>query len=479
MGRPVVGGLGGLVDRSMAANALQTAQLPNLQFPWLRHRIPSIARRKPLGNRAARMRLCIFEDYGVAGLEPAALTRPAFELRCGVTTLFEKLVRTFRHKTVGALVRPHVARIASRAQPHVVVNESAWVQAGPTVLVNSRWLPPRRFQLTRVDGSAVALVGDAIAYAVLMASDLADCTPQNVEACLAAWHARLPNRPAGGRLARYLWDLVEWNGEEIAADFPHLNHDEMDGWPTTLTLLGPSDALWIADTARVDPFVMADTTNGPVVIDHDAVITSFTRLEGPCYSGPRSQVFTANIRAGTTIGPNCRVGGEVSASVLLGNSNKSHEGYLGHSYVGEWVNLGAGTHASDLRNDYSSVRVMVAGRSVATGLTKVGALIGDHVKAGVGCRLNAGSHIGPFAQLLPCGPLLPKYVPGFCIVDHGRVIACTDPQSLFDAAERVTARRGEEFTESHRALYKGLYDRGAIHRRTAVHEAELRRLRHG
>jgi len=425
------------------------------------------------------MRLCIFEDAGVAGLEPIALVRPAFDLRCGTATLFDKHVRTFRHRAVGALVRPHVARVAARARPHVVVNESSWVQAEPTILVNARWLPPRRFQLTRAEGPWVAVLGDTIAYAVLPPNHLVDCTPQNVDACLAAWRSRLPGRPAGGRLARYLWDLVEWNGDEIAADFPHLGHDDMDGWPTTLTLVGPSDALWVADTARVDPFVVADTTSGPVVIDHDAVVTSFTRLEGPCYIGQRSQVFAANVRAGTTIGPNCRVGGEISASILIGNSNKSHEGYLGHSYVGEWVNLGAGTHVSDLRNDYATVRVTVGGRPADTRLTKVGAFIGDHVKAAVGCRLNAGSHIGPFAQLLPCGPFLPKYVPSFCIVDHGRVIACQDPQALFDAAVRVTGRRGEEFTDAHRALYKGLYDRAATHRRTAIHEAELRRLRHG
>jgi hypothetical protein len=134
---------------------------------------------------------------------------------------------------------------------------------------------------------------------------------------------------------------------------------------------------------------------------------------------------------------------------------------------------------SDLRNDYASVRVTLDGRVIDTGRTKAGAYMGDHVKAGVGCQLNVGSVIGPFAQLLPCGALLPKNVPGFCTVDHGRVIDCPDPQPLFDAAERVTGRRGEEFTAAHRAVYKALFDRGARQRRTAVHEAELRRLRRG
>jgi UDP-N-acetylglucosamine diphosphorylase/glucosamine-1-phosphate N-acetyltransferase len=424
------------------------------------------------------MRLCTFEDARVAGLEPLAAARPAFDLRCGLTTLLEKHLRAIRPTAVGALVRPYLARLAAHDHPHYRVNESDWLAAGPAVLVNARWLPPPRFQFP-ADGPFVAVLGEDVAYAVLAPEDLIDVTPHDLDECLDRWRSRLYTRTGVGRLAAHLWDLVEWNGEEIAADFAHLRRGEVTGWPSTLTLIGPSDALWVHETARVDPFVVADTTGGPVVIDRDAVVTSFTRLEGPCHVGPRTQMFAANVRAGTSLGPNCRVGGEVSASVLLANSNKSHEGYLGHSYVGEWVNLGAGTHTSDLRNDYDTVRVTLDGRPVDSGRRKVGSFLGDHVKAGVGCKLNAGSMVGPFAQLLPGGPLLPKFVPGFCTVDHGRVIDCPDPRPHFEGADRVTGRRGEEFTATHRAVYKGLFDRGASQRRAAVHEAELRRLRRG
>jgi len=422
------------------------------------------------------MRLCTFEDARVGGLEPLVAARPAFDLRCGLTTLLEKHLRAVRPTAVGALVRPYLARLATLDHPHYRVNESDWLAAGPAVLVNARWLPPVRFQLP-TDGPFVAVVGDEVAYAVLAPDDLVDATPHNLDECLDGWRTRLYTRPAAGRLARHLWDLVGWNGEEIAVDFAHLDRGPVNGRPSTLTLVGPSDALWVHETARVDPFVVADTSNGPVVIDRDAVVTSFTRLEGPCHVGPRTQVYGANVRAGTSLGPNCRVGGEVSASVLIAHSNKAHVGYLGHSYVGEWVSLGAGTHASDLRNDYDTARVTLDGQTFDTGQTKVGAFIGDHVKAAVGCKLDAGSAIGPFAELLPDGPLSPKHVPAFCMVDRGHLIDCPDPQPLFDAAERVTGRRGEEFTDTHRSVYKGLFDRGASQRRTAVHDAEQRRLR--
>jgi UDP-N-acetylglucosamine diphosphorylase/glucosamine-1-phosphate N-acetyltransferase len=425
------------------------------------------------------MRLCTFEDARVGGLEPAALGRPAFGLRCGLTTLLDKQLRTVRATEAAAFVRPAIARVAAQDHPHVVVNESAWLADGPVFLANARWLPPRRFPVPTLDDPFVATVGDSVAYAVVPPSELATFTPLNVDACLDAWRKRLLNGPAAGRLAEHLWDLVDWNGEEIATDYATLGRDEVGGRPGTLALVGPSAGLWVHETARVDPFVVADTTNGPVVIDRDAVVTSFTRLEGPCHVGPRTEVFAANVRAGTSLGPNCRVGGEVSATIVLGHSNKSHGGYLGHSYVGEWVTVGAGTHVSDLRNDYRDVWMTVSARLVDSKRTKVGVYLGDHAKLGVGCRVSAGTHVGPFGQLLPSGALLPRYVPAFCTADQGRLIDCPDPQPLFDAAVRITARRGAEFTAAHRALYKGLFDRSAAHRRLAIHEEELRRLRRG
>src|SRR6185369_7054341 len=128
-------------------------------------------------------------------------------------------------------------------------------------------------------------------------------------------------------------------------------------------VVGPPERLQVDATAQLDPLIVADTTCGPVVIDREAVVTAFTRLEGPCYIGPRTQIHAAKIRGGTTIGPNCRVGGEVEASIIQGYSNKYHDGFLGHAYIGEWVNLGAITSNSDLKNDYSEVSISLDGHT--------------------------------------------------------------------------------------------------------------------
>ena len=119
-------------------------------------------------------------------------------------------------------------------------------------------------------------------------------------------------------------------------------------------------------------------------------------LHRPRHAGPGGK-----IRAGTTLGPDCRIGGEVEASIVQGHSNKYHDGFLGHAYVGEWVNLGAGTQNSDLRNDYGEVTVTVNGRLVRTGQTKVGCFLGDHTKTGLGTLLNTGTSVGVFCNLLP------------------------------------------------------------------------------
>src|SRR4029077_11502764 len=141
--------------------------------------------------------------------------------------------------------------------------------------------------------------------------------------------------------------------------------------------------LVVAEGALLEPFVTADTRQGPVLIERGAAIQSFSRLEGPCYIGTESWIMGAKLRGGT-IGPKCRIGGEVEASIVQGQSNKYHDGFLGHSYIGQWVNLAAGTQTSDLRNDYGPIRVTVAGQRIATGRTKVGSFIGDHSKTGLG-----------------------------------------------------------------------------------------------
>src|SRR5262245_22748667 len=423
------------------------------------------------------MRVCLYEDRRALDLEPLTLTRPAFELLCGCVSLAEKQFRAFPHADRGAVVRPHLSELTRQTHPSLRVNDPAWLSSGAVVLVNARWLPPAPPHLPEPDGPCVGLCDDQIAYAALSAEQAATLDAHSLDEGLARFRRVLPAREAHGSIVGSLWELVDHNGGQV----------ELDAWlsaPTRprredvpLSLVGPGDHLWIDPAARIEPQVVADVSGGPVVIDRGAVVTAFTRLEGPCYVGPGTHVLGARVRAGTSLGPSCRVGGEVEASVILGHSNKYHDGFLGHAYVGEWVNLGAGTSNSDLRNDYGEVTVSVRGERVRTGRHKVGCFLGDHTKSGLGTLLNTGTSAGAFCNLLPTGGLLPKHVPSFASVWNGSLVENGDLDSLWTTAEVVMRRRGRELTEAHRDVYRRVYEQTAAARRAAIREAEARRLR--
>lgn len=423
------------------------------------------------------MRVCLFEDGHVGDLDPLTLTRPAFDLLCGLASLARKQCGYFApDPKTGFLVRAHLEATQREKHPACAVNDARWLQSGTMVLVNGRWLPPTG-PAPDYPALGVGLVGDEVAYAVVGPEQLAGCSPETIDDCLYRWKQSLPHRPAGGMLFRHLWEIVDQNGPQITADFAARADKLAAGVGPGLAVVGPRERVRIDPTATVDPMVVVDTTGGPVVIDAGAVIGAFTRIEGPCYVGPHTHLLGAKLRAGTTLGPACRIGGEVEASIIQGYSNKYHEGFLGHSYVGEWVNLGAGTHNSDLRNDYGPVTVTVAGRRVQTSRAKVGCYLGDHTKSGLGSLLNTGTSVGAFCGLLPCGGFLPKYVPSFCDVWNGRLVENDGPTSLLDTAAKVMSRRGLTLTESRAELYRRVATATAAERHQAVRESEQRRLR--
>ena len=202
-----------------------------------------------------------------------------------------------------------------------------------------------------------------------------------------------------------------------------------------------------------------------------SLIQPFTRVEGPCSIGAETQLFRGNIRESVSIGPNCRIGGEVEASIVHGHSNKYHEGFLGHAYIGEWVNLGAITSNSDLRNDYGEVSVPLQGDPVKTGQTKVGCFIGDHTRTGMGSMLNTGTSIGVMCNVLPAGLLLPKHVPSFMAVMYGRVGPGFSLDQMFATARIVMGRRGKTFTEDEEQLYLQLFEQTRLERERAFYRA--------
>ena len=415
------------------------------------------------------MRLCIFEDHDVSLLEPLTLTRPAFDLWCGAMALWRRQLRATAAKEIGVLVRPALADLCRLEHADFAVNDSAWLQAGPAILINSRWLPDHA--IDDVQSPRVGMVDDQVAFVVLPHAAVLESIDNDIE----SFKQTLPHCPAGGVMIDYSWDLVKNNARMLSGDSAWFAR-EIPLQQSNATVVGPRESLRVHAEAAIEPFVVADTRNGPVLIDRGAVVQSFSRLEGPCYIGPDSWVVGAKLR-GSTIGPYCRVGGEVEASILQGYSNKYHDGFLGHSYLGEWVNLGAGTQVSDLRNDYNPIRVFIGGQRVNTGLTKVGVFLGDHTKTGLGTLLNSGTVTGAFCNLLPSGSFLPPVVPSFCTVRYGQLQERSDLRQILNTAATVARRRGRELTGSHVDFFFDLFDETAAQRNKAIREYELRRWR--
>ena len=331
------------------------------------------------------------------------------------------------------------------------------------------------------DAGRVRALGRACAMVSLRAPGSGRMTcvtlePLGVESWFEHMTAKHGGVDVGGEWIDRPWDLVSKNGEHLRRDFAAAGKVGVSNRHLAkLALVGPVDRLSIHETARIDPYTVFDTTNGPIILGPNVWVQPFTRIEGPCSIGADSQLFRANLRGCVTIGPNCRIGGEVEAAIVHGQSNKYHEGFLGHAYVGEWVNLGAITSNSDLRNDYGEVHVPLQGDPVPTGQAKVGCFIGDHTRTGMGSMLNTGTAIGVMCNVLPAGILLPKHVPSFTAVSYGRVAPGFPLDKMFETARTVMGRRGKIFGEAEEQLYTTLYEQTRLERERAFHRNAHRR----
>ena len=172
----------------------------------------------------------------------------------------------------------------------------------------------------------------------------------------------------------------------------------------------------------LSPGCVLDASKGPIAIGERATIGANAVIQGPCWIGPGANLAPLSmIRPGASIGAMCKVGGEISASIFLGYSNKSHEGFLGHSYIGKWVNLGAGTTTSNLKNTYGPITLKRGSREMSTGRRLLGALLGDHSKTAILTRLMGGSYIG-YCTMLAGSTAAPRFVPSFTFwTDKGAV----------------------------------------------------------
>ena len=402
----------------------------------------------------------IFEDDCFGKFYPLTLTRPVYDLRCGIFSLAEKVGR--RLKAVGGASGLHFhGRADLLSSAHATVASYAGLVRGHDVVtfVNAR-LIVREELLSAIDldwaGKYVASGVTAIANVpgpVAAGFDKYLGRPIEEES-----FAALPTRESAALVADYPWDLVNRNGEEIRRDFGLL--DEGTVRPALFPgahFINESDVK-VAGDVSISPGAVIDASGGPVNIGKGARIMANATLTGPVHVGTRSVIRAgASICPGTSIGPVSKIGGEVAQSIVQGYSNKQHGGFLGHSYLGEWVNIGAGTNTSDMKNNYSTVRVPFPGRVVDSGEMFVGLLMGDHSKSGIGTIFNSGTSVGVCCNVFGAG-YPPKGIPSF-VWGCGSEFAEHKFESAVETARRVMERRGIELSEHCEDLLKALFEK--------------------
>jgi UDP-N-acetylglucosamine diphosphorylase/glucosamine-1-phosphate N-acetyltransferase len=334
-----------------------------------------------------------------------------------------------------------------------------FIQKDDTLFLNGRWLI-KSGEISLDGEEKVALKDGEIVCIRAKRQSIEENKTDTLPELLNNLKNCLPQEEMDTILLSYPWELVNRNAEAMEWDFESFGNSGIYGkFAEYAVVYGEKEKVFVADTSEVEPFVMFDTTGGPIYVDEGAKIYSHTRVEGPSYIGENSIVCGAKIREGTSIGPVCKVGGEVGRSIFHGYSNKAHDGYIGRAYVCEWVNLGALTTNSDLKNDYTTVRVYIRGKPMDSNEIKVGMFVGDHTKAGLGVLFSTGGVVGMMCNILPAaGKLLPKFIPSFTSFFKNEFSEGKGLRHNIEAVRTAMSRRGVELSGEDIELFNTLYE---------------------
>lgn len=368
---------------------------------------------------------------------PFAGVRPLAELRAGIWRIRERWEAALDADAV-AILGDHVDGFREGDEPPVRRLEPV---AGPAI-VGASWFAPTGARLAPRNARRLVHGGHTVGWVV---AEGERWTGPHEDGAAAA----LDGLPLRGT-----FDLVTALERLLGADCADLQAAPRGGVPEGSVVLG-DPARVVVRGAVVEPGVVFDVRGGAVVLEAGAEVRHGTRLEGPVYVGPGTRVLGGFIR-GSAFGPECRVHGEIAASVFLGYANKSHDGFVGHSVVGQWVNLGAGTTTSNLKNTYGPVRLDIGGGRIESGRLNLGTLFGDHAKTAIGTLLATGTVVGAGANVFgPAGP--PKYVPPFAWGAAGERVS---EDGFLRVAERVMGRRSVEMSAERLASLQRIYARG-------------------
>lgn len=388
------------------------------------------------------MQIILFEDYKIWNFLPFTYTRPFATLRVGIDTILEKW--KFYIPEIKLVTRNPLSEKFNDIYSEI-----------ETLFINSRFLPTENllYQLQNLEKNSILTYHDEIIAFRCEESIIQEELIHRpiTQDFFNQLKKQLQEEEFGDQNYVYfskITDLFQKNGFLISWDFKRLTeHIKSVEIQDPFTKVYGPENIFVEEGAEIRSAIL-NASKGPIYIDKYAEIQENSVIIGPCVIGEHAVVnIGAKIRGETTIGPYCKVGGEVSNSVFLGFSNKAHDGFLGNSYIGEWCNLGADTNTSNLKNNYSNVKIYseYLEKSIDTGTQFCGTFMGDHSKTGINTMLNTGSVVGVFANIFG-GNFPPKFIPSF---SWGGVDGFETFQldKAFEVAEKMMKRRNILFTE--------------------------------
>jgi UDP-N-acetylglucosamine diphosphorylase/glucosamine-1-phosphate N-acetyltransferase len=405
----------------------------------------------------------VYDDERARGFEPFALTRPASTMLAGMRTVRDRWAMVFHGVETMALCADHLAGMDDPPGESEPARDE--IPAG-SVIANARCIPVAGvLEADDSPGTGAAIWRCATRVAAirtsrpLRVSDFRDgrlsleelASPGVDLGEIAGWWVDEP------------WDYLRWLPAQLEDDIMRVARGALGGSGLVIAFEAPPEhavvlgeyPVCVLAGVSIEPHVVLDASAGPILMGRGASIRAFTRLVGPCFVGEGTTILGGEVR-GSAIGPVCKVRGEVSSSIFSGYTNKGHDGFVGHSCIGEWANLGAGTTTSNLKNTYGTVAVQTPTGVRETGMQFLGTLIGDHAKTGIGMRLTTGTILGAGANVFG-SPMPPKLVPPFAWGEAPSYQAF-DIEKFLVVTERMMARRGVALTPAMRRTLVAAYE---------------------
>jgi UDP-N-acetylglucosamine diphosphorylase/glucosamine-1-phosphate N-acetyltransferase len=397
------------------------------------------------------MNILLFEDGNYKNLFPLNILRPNFEIKCGVSNLLAKnLIRFPEGSSVSLHVRKTLQEYTAMKYPEAAINKIDLKK--PYVFLNSKVIYSKFFfeNLPKVKGDVVLIdKNKTVLYATASGANFKKIAAKVTKGMpLGLVDFKKPKvkvseyKDKGVKVIEYAWDTLRHLEEELKRELNFLCKDSN-------TLTHPK--------AKVAPIVILDDSQGKIYVSEHAVIEPFSYIKGPCFIGKNALVKSGSkIYGPVSIGEGSRVSGEISGSIFHARVNKQHDGFVGNSYFSEFVNLGADTVTSNLKNNYSKVRAKLFKKEYETDLQFLGSIVGDHTKIGINTMLNTGTVIGAFANIAG-GGFPDKFIDSFSWYIIGKKPVKYKIPDALKTAEIVMTRRGIKMTKEFEKLIKSKY----------------------